>query len=299
MKTSEVRARLRAARPATEQAWAKSDRGRAVRDRLLESVGRDAAVDGGATRGRPRRWAAVSLVVAVSLAVVGLVVGPRLVGAQLDADEDRGVSATALNTYSPDDVAFWKPFGAGGGAASEAERYATLNGAASSATAVVVAEVVEVVKTRVVVGEVPSDRLHTIGITIRPLEVLAGALPEGDRDELTVEFLSGSVDPSDRIAELNSNLPDGQAVWFLRSKAEEIAKHRAYLEKRGREPSRRELEMFEAEKPFYRVVSSQGLLLQGEHHVIGPIVWSDAGMVEQATQYAKLSELVKALRNSK
>lgn len=175
----------------------------------------------------------------------------------------RGVAGVAgaaaptrpVDRYRAGDLAFYEAFAYPEGA--QVEVYTALDDMLTQATAVVLAQVTDVRITRVV-GPTPAEALPYVGVTIRPVEVLSGALPARHSAALTVEFVSvaGAVD------ELRAMAPGGYAVWVLRNKAELPAGFA-----KGTPPV--------AERDYYRLVSSQGLFVQGETHVVNPLAHED------------------------
>jgi hypothetical protein len=113
-----------------------------------------------------------------------------------------------------DDMAFYRAFHSESGLS--AEHYATLDQAVQAAEAVVVAQVVDVRHTRTFRGEVTAYPLEMVGIDIRPIEVVASALPAEFADELTVEFVGGSSGTADlttgtlRTGRLGGGEPSGR-----------------------------------------------------------------------------------------
>lgn len=160
-------------------------------------------------------------------------------------------SVKGIDAFHRDDQRFFAAFTYP--EAAESEVYETLDEALGSATAVVVAQVTGVRVTRLV-GETPEDALPYMGVSLRPIEVLRGALPPAHTGSLTVEFVA----PAGSVAELRAMLPSGYAVWVLRNKAERPA--------RGNGKP-----VPATERDFYRLVSSQTLFVQGETHVVNPL----------------------------
>jgi hypothetical protein len=153
-----------------------------------------------------------------------------------------------LDRYAPGDVAFFRPLSAGGGGGSEAERYASLRDAYLSAGVVVVAQVVEVRPTRTFGAD--GDAVPYAGVVLRPVEVLRGALRHPSA-ELVVEFATDA-------RAVSATVPQGYGIWLLRNKAEAP-------------PGRGKGVGPESEAAYYRLVSSQGLFVQGAEHVANPV----------------------------
>lgn len=177
------------------------------------------------------------------------------------------------------------------GAASEAEAFTSLEEAATSADAVVIGPVVDVVTTRTVGG--PEDSVPLTGYVVEPTEVIKGSLPDRDQDKLTVEMLFGPGEAA------KADIPAGQYVWLLRSKAKEHERAIAEMEDAGRTPLPSDEEVAAADAPYSRLISTQGLYVQGKDHVVNPI--SEGAMAPQPTrdaeQYATISDLVAYLKS--
>lgn len=208
------------------------------------------------------------------------------VGCASDEPSELGrASQDDLNVYEKSNGKFYQGLSYGP-SALEAEGYHTLAGAAKSASAVIVAEVVGVRHTGTIVEKdvSPEGHIHALGIDLRPVEVIVGNLPEQYHDRLTVERGGFSGEPSEMVERMQAALPDGLSVWFLRTQAE-------YTEQmKGRPPTEEE-----KEGPDYRLVCSQGLFVQGAQHVVNPIEEDNFGMVE-GEAYEKLGQLVQTLR---
>jgi hypothetical protein len=284
--TSEL---LREGRPQGPR-WATSARGRAVLTGILGSAAEaqsDQPNDDANPRRTSRKRIGVAVIAVAALATAALLIAPRLLHQQSFEPADIGT----IDVHVKGDAEFYAPMSFKGGAALEVHHFETVKDGAKASTAVVVAQVVDVKKTHKV------RDLYTFGITIQVVEVLSGTLPGKDRSRLTVEFLAGSTDPADRIAQMNKNLPKGLAVWFLISNAEEGKQLRAKQTSQGQPISKEQEALMAADAPYYRLSSSQGLYLQGEDHVINPIAADNSsGMVAELETKAKLSELAEGVR---
>jgi hypothetical protein len=236
---------------------------------------------------RRRRWPAVAsaaaLVVVAGTGAAVLMDDPSAAPRPApQAGPARGYDADVVSRRA---AAFYGALGTSG--ASEAEHFPTLRAAASSATAVVVAEVTDVRVTRTL-----RDGVGFVGVTLRPVDVLNGELPSGD--PVVVEILAGT----DPVTDLRATLPDGFGVWLLRSKAPQgSAKPGAPAP---------------ADAGYYRLVSSQGLFVQGASHVVNPVrerpsPEADATarpvppalpdpVAAEAEAFPRLSELIEHLR---
>ncbi|MBM7785603.1 hypothetical protein [Tenggerimyces flavus] len=257
--TSEL---LRDARPQLAR-WASSSRGRTILTRVLDpAVGSqlDQPGDDLDPRRTSRRRIGVAIVAVAALATAALLIAPRF----LDQLSIGPAGVGAIDVHVKSDLEFFAPMRLAGGAIEEVHNFETVDDGVKASTAVVVAKVVDVKKTRMI------HDVHMWGMTIQPVEILSGKLPEQDRDKLTVEFLAGSVDPADSVARMKEDLPKGLAVWFLISKAD---------------------------ASYYVLSSSQGLYLQGKDHVVNPIAApGSGGMVTELESRSRLSEVAETVR---
>ncbi|MEV6401094.1 hypothetical protein AB0M39_41035 [Streptomyces sp. NPDC051907] len=286
MKNRDIHRVLRSARPAAYDGWHDTDDGRQVLANVLVTAPEEETRMSSPTR-RPARTTLIAASVVAAVTAVALLAGPQLLG------EDDTAGSKGQRSAS----AFFEPlrFGAG---MREAEQYDSLDAAAEAASAVVTAEVVGVRTTRVVEGE-GSDRLFMIGVVLRPSEILDGALGDASQQQLTVEFIGGGEAPAAAVEQMKSTLPEGESVWFLRSKAEEGERHLEELKQAGKTPSPDVVKAIEGDRPYYRVVSSQGLFVQEGQEVANPIVseeeTSDA-MVVEGEKYDKVTDLADHVR---
>lgn len=169
-------------------------------------------------------------------------------GMRKDVQPDQSL----INSYSEGDAKFFGTFALAG--ATEAEYYEQLEVAVEQATATVLAQVTDIRITRAL-GSKDEGRVEYVGLTLKPVEILSGTLPKQDRESLTVEFV-GSVAS---ISALKSQLPEGYGLWLLRNKAEAP-------------PGMKIDPAAVSEEDYYRLVSSQGLFIQGPKGVINPLV---------------------------
>lgn len=206
-------------------------------------------------RERPRfRLAAAAASVAVlaaGAAVVALSSRGEPPAASSALRSPDAATAPDIDRYAPETAAFFARLAPRGGA-SEVERYASLRDAFDGAGLVVVAEVTGVRATRSVPAAGP-DAVPYVGVVLRPVEVLHGA-PRDPAADLVVEFAGD--EESVRAA-----LPAGYGVFLLRNKADLPP---GVMPKPGA-PSRAD------DAAYYRLVSSQGLFVQGATHVVNPV----------------------------
>ncbi len=207
--------------------------------------------------------------------------------------------ARALDAYHAGDAAFFGRFKLEG--AIELERYATVEAMASAASVVTVGRVQDVVHTRTITGE-GSDRVTMVGLVIEP-QVVKGSVKSASRERLVVEFLGGDSSAAASVARLKAELPQGYAVWFLRSKAEEVAAYRAEMKRLGRKITAADAARLTQDARYYRLVSSQGLYLQGSKEVENPVVDThDPGnkaLLKRTDRIDRLSQLVNTVRKTR
>jgi hypothetical protein len=200
------------------------------------------------TRRAPRALLAGAAAAAVVAAAFGVAVAVR-------RDEPHPAALTRiadadLDRFSARDAAFFAPFRAASGA-SEAEQFGSLRETFLGAAAVVVARVVDVRATRTVPGD-GAETVTYVGVVLRPVEVLRGEL-RTSRSDLVVEFAGD-------VAAVRDSVPSGYGVWFLRNKGDI---------RPGVTPKPGAPVLDEA--AYYRLVSSQGLFVQGSLHVVNPV----------------------------
>lgn len=293
MSRSRIAARLRKAQPQGTNEWVRSREGRDILAKVL-STPRQEVDPEHVDRRRLGRRTSVAAIAAAAVATSAALLVPAMISGSGMKPDDQSVSS--LDSFRPADVAFFRHFQIGS-AVSESRYFRTLGGAIRSADAIVIGEVVDVRQTRVITGEKPEDRIYMEGIVIRPMKVLNGSLSKEHRDQLTVEFTAGSVDPSKEIVKLKTSLPEGRSMWFLHSKADSYEITKAAMERDGEGMPERLAKTLKEEGKYYRVVSSQGLFVQGDGHVIDPIAGAVGhGMVAQGRSYNQLSALAGHVR---
>jgi hypothetical protein len=125
-------------------------------------------------------------------------------------DPDRPAPVAPIQA---DDLAFFDPTVLPG--AALARPPGDLTEAVAASTAVIVAEVVDVRPTRTLAGETDRDTLEVLGVVLRPVEILHGAVP-AERGEVVVEFLTATGRDA-ALASMRSSIPQGEGVWFLQT----------------------------------------------------------------------------------
>jgi hypothetical protein len=192
------------------------------------------------------------------------------------------VDAARLDVYHGSDISFFKPVGFGE-SALEAEHYDTVREATQHASAVIIAAVIDV-RPGSTTDETPDDMVRRIAIDIHAVEVIKGELEDNTPSTVTLELVAGSsVDES--IAYMKAHLPEGLSVWFLRHRS-------AYSE----QMKGKSLET--TPERAFRLISSQGLFVQGRNAVTNPLVATDHGMADQAEDaYPTMSHLVDDIRS--
>ncbi|MEQ4206263.1 hypothetical protein [Actinopolymorpha sp. B9G3] len=173
----------------------------------------------------------------------------------------------------------------------------SLTEAIKMSSVVLVGEIVDVRATEPVTGEVPTDKFYGVGLVVRPLDVVQGSLPLRFRDELTLDLMFGATGPTGSLETIRAGLPQGPAVFFLRSGEDAANNLIEHWEKRER-PVPGGTARLDRDRQYYGLVSYNGILVQGPDHVLSP-AWEPElidGMAEEARTYKKLSDLVAYLR---
>ena len=118
-----------------------------------------------------------------------------------------------------------------------------------------------------------------------------------------MEFIGGSEPVETTAARLKRSLPKGEAVWFLRAKAEEVARYEADMKRAKRKISPATARSLEVEKRYYRLVSSQGLFIQGSDRIENPVADPDVApndpLIKQADKITKLSRLTATVESAR
>jgi hypothetical protein len=190
----------------------------------------------------------VRTIIALGLAVV-------LTGCAAPASKPQPVAPTVaavvsdLDTPQPSLIKFFSKRRIAS-SAMEADLHVSIADATRDSTAVVIAEISGPGPSRTVTGEVPSDVISLTGYRLKIHEVLAGKLPAKHTQELIIEFMGGA-DPT--------KYPRGKAIWFLHRKGTPT---RHLKNPPPVDP---------AERDLYRILSSQGLFIQGQDGVIAPL----------------------------
>lgn len=189
-----------------------------------------------------------------------------------------------LDTYLPADDSFYAFLRLPG--ALSIRPPATLETGSKSATAVVLASVEGVRKTR----DMPTDgqqddRAIKVGVVLKVTEVLKGKLATSAPDPVVEFYLTDESD----LDVWKSTLPKGQAVWFL----EWLGENRVDL---GKSTS-------ELDKTLYGLISMQGVLTQGKTSVVSVLDESadsppQGTMARDALRYTALSEAISAVKRA-
>jgi hypothetical protein len=198
-------------------------------------------------------------------------------------------SAGDLDVYHQTDLAFFDRF--------KLENALTLpppgsiSVAANQSTAVIVAEVAGVEVTRVVIGETARDQFSKVGVVLRPVEVLSGALRPELNGRVVVELLISDGDTAAAVESLKSSLPTGRSVWFLHW----LGGPPPGATVKAGAPASSALD-----KQLYGLVSMQGVFAQGADRVVSAVAEEERGptpdMAADGMRFTKLSELVAHIR---
>ncbi len=278
---------LRRARP-SETAWAASPAG----DSVLRSVMRTPRqISDLPKRTAWLRVAAGAAVLAAAAVATTVAVGHQPTAAPVVA------SASSIDTYRPGDLAFYSKFEYD---ESKLERgYKGIADATSAASAVVLAKATDVRITRTITEE-NGDQLHMVGVALQPSEVIRGRLSDSAGRELVVVLGSETnVDRDQLLERYRADLPAGEALWFVNSVSDTVDKRLASLKAQGITPSAEQMAQYEAARPYYSLLSSQGLLVQGPDRVVSPTAHdSSNGLAAEAGRHDKLSAVVEKVRQT-
>jgi hypothetical protein len=163
-------------------------------------------------------------------------------------------SLSDLDAHRQTDVAFFSQLRLRSGAIRQPP--ATLDEATQKATAVVLADVASVAPTRMV------HDVQMLGVTLRPVEILSGALRTDPQSPVVVEMIgSAAATDAGKLAGLNAALPKGRSVWFLRWQGEPPETVKPGAPTDGPEDSR-----------LYGLVSIIGVFVQGPDGVMSALV---------------------------
>lgn len=203
---------------------------------------------------------------------------------------------SALDRWHPGAARFYRELMPHAGD-SEMAHHKTLRQLTMDASAVVIAEPGEVFETRTIVGE-GTDRLTMVGLRLKTVDLIRGKLDVSYQGSTVVEFVGGSAGSAAALETVRELPPDGAAVWFLRAKQEGATERESLRKRLGAKGSTREASVLEEDKPFYRLVSSQGLYIQGRQAVENPLLPDDHHdeVVEEAASSERLSSFKQRLQ---
>ncbi|WP_203706340.1 hypothetical protein [Asanoa iriomotensis] len=185
-------------------------------------------------------------------------VGPSVPPAAATGDSD---GRAALDIHRPGDLGFYESFNMDG--TPSTERFDNLEEGKQASTAVIIAQVVDIVSI-----SLPAGDATTLGVVLQPTDVVAGALPDESAHRLTVALPAGSTTDEEQLAKLRRRLPAQPGLWFLR----------------------------QANDSFHPI-SPQGLFVQGNNRVETPLTRKgDGDMASEGRNYRRLSALTNEIR---
>jgi hypothetical protein len=176
---------------------------------------------------------------------------------------------------------------------SNYHRNPTLEDAVRESDVVIVGDIVEVERLGVTMGETPDQVAPAYGYTVRVVEVVHGALPANDRDELTVYLHDEMLGPLGVPAIELATAPRGLATWILtsnRSAAEQSV--------RLQDGTTGRLAAWQRWfAPTYTPAGGvQGVLMQGRRHVQSPLDDDKTtDLAADAARYPRLSDVNAAI----
>ncbi|MEN3612575.1 hypothetical protein AAH979_23865 [Plantactinospora sp. ZYX-F-223] len=122
-----------------------------------------------------------------------------------------------------------------------------------------------------------------IGVVLNVHDAVHGRLPAEFADQLIIEFMGRATD--ERVDSLKSRLSGSQGLWAIRRKGDP-------------RPGGAPIPVTPEERQYFLTISPQGLFVQGATAVETPLAESVSGdMAAEGRRYARLSELVGAVRN--
>lgn len=178
------------------------------------------------------------------------------------------------------------------------DRCDNLHEAVQTANVIVLGSIVGARVTAPVRGETDDDVIYNGGYVVRVDRLISGRLTDPESDEIVVEMFMQDYDRSKDIDRAAADAPKGTALWILRSNRDIVDKQIESLKKAGR-LTERFAQDAEAAAPFYQPVGIwQGVLMQGESHVVAPFDDDKTThLAAEAATYAKLSDLLKVVES--
>lgn len=146
----------------------------------------------------------------------------------------------------------------------EVEHYDSLDAMTSGSEAVVLGKIVGVSLSRTFGGPEDAELIHLAALEVSASRVLAGRLTS---TAMTI-VVEVTVPGGRNIEDLQATIPTEEAIYFLRNKGTEASDL-------GFSP-----EEIEAEAPYYRLVSSQGLIRNLEGAALPPEAAEDPFLVD-------------------
>ena len=178
-------------------------------------------------------------------------------------------------------------------------RYDTVRSAVDAADVVLLGHITGARATRTSVGEVPTDLVYYGGYVVRIDDVVLGTLVDAVSESIVVEAFTDDVDLTADAATAAADAPSGRALWMIRSNKAVVAEQIRHLKDVGRYSARVAAD-YSAAEPFYQPIGiTQGVFLQGHHHVESPFDPDpDTRLGGEAATFAKVSELVEPVKAS-
>ena len=202
------------------------------------------------------------------------IVASAVLGASCSSDRaaaPRDTTQPAHASSGSGSLRFYGAFAVGPGA-DEVEQYSSLSEAVDAASAVVLATPTVVSLTRSIRDE-NDPGVTFLGVQLEISRLLAGSLP-ADRSKTLMLEMMGSADELERLNE--SSTDAAPAIWLLHRKGDSAPGITG-------DPD-------SSERDFYRIISSQGVFVDGPNGVLNPVRDASDALADDADELQPLAK---------